>query len=322
MSFNSGRTTGEGQEPDSMEDQAPVSQESPLNRIYSCRYRGLTGCSFTGSPQELSAHYRREHKGDRQLDKDNEETQGTPPKALDQENPFKDLVDDLPTVKSAINISRWKGRLKIQDPGMFKMLFPAEASGEAPGSIGSKLVDLQMADYIRSLTEKTEAGRQPQLPEGPYEEVDEYIDKNGNIAPPDKAYSVRTIKKPIMSASRESSDVRELKEKVENLTQQLENQRFEGLKSSLEGSITSLRNEIKANENELKTLIVSAKELASEWIAAPGPVTQIVGLKMGLKSVIIDEPPTAPAPEGARDGIIDELKKHGYVGKLIEKEKT
>jgi outer membrane murein-binding lipoprotein Lpp len=235
------------------------------------------------------------------------------------DNPFQDLEQDVPAMKSAINAAKWRARLKTMDPSAYRVLFPGEATGEAPGSVSSKLVDLEMANYVRSLTEKNESSRQPQIVEGPYEEVTEYVDKNGNLTAPDRAFTMRTTKRPVALATGESSDVRELKEEVRALNQKLEDQRFESLKSTMESSISSLRNELNSNQSELKTMIVEAADLAKTWIASPGPAAQIAAAKLGFKAVVVEDFPPA-APEGARNGVVEGLKPHGFVARIVEKE--
>lgn len=242
------------------------------------------------------------------------------------ENPLTDLTSDIPMLKDAVTVSRWKMRLKVQDPAMYRLLFPGEVSGEAQGSVSSKLLDLEMANYVRSLTEKTEASHQPILPlypqiaEGQYEEVTEYIDKHGNLCgDPEKAFSLRSIRRPIASAPRESADVRELKEEVKALSQKLEDEKFSSLKTSFDIGLTSLRNEIKSNSSELRVLIESATDLAKTWISSPGPITQMAGSRLGF-DVVTETIPQSSKPEASQD-VVSELRKHGFTGTVIEREK-
>ena len=233
------------------------------------------------------------------------------------ESPISDLTAEIPHIRDAVSLARWKERLRQQDPQLFRVFFPSEP--ETPGAANStaRLVDVEVVRALRSLENETQ---HPKVAaEGPYEEVTEYVDKNGNLAAPDRAFTMRTTKRPVALASGESADVRELKEKVESLTQKLEDERFASLKNSMENSITSLRNEIKNNESELKTLITSATDLAKSWISSPGPAAQIAAAKLGFKAVVVEDFPPA-APEEARDGVVEGLKKHGYVARVVEKE--
>lgn len=97
-----------------------------------------------------------------------------------------------------------------------------------------KLENLEksLADLVKDLP-NTIKNAIPQV-EGQYEEVTEYIDKNGNLcSDPEKAYSLRLIRRPITSAPRESSDVRELKEKVDSLQKSLQDKTIGDLEKSI-----------------------------------------------------------------------------------------
>ena len=97
-----------------------------------------------------------------------------------------------------------------------------------------KLENLErsLADLVKDLP-NTIKNAMPQV-EGQYEEVTEYIDKNGNLCgDPEKAFSLRSIRRPITSAPRESADVRELKEKVDSLTKSLQDKTIGNLEKSI-----------------------------------------------------------------------------------------
>jgi hypothetical protein len=225
-------------------------------------------------------------------------------------------------IKDAVTVSRWKQRLKAQDLTMFKLLFPAEGqdTGDAK-SPTQALVDVEVFRTLRSIRGDEEASRQPQIQiaEGQFEEVTEYIDKNGNLCgDPAKAFSLRSIRRPITSAPRESSDVRELKEKVDSLTKSLQDEKFASLKTSLDTGLTSLRSEITNQQSELKTLITETSSIVKSWISAPGPVATATMSRLGFDAIPI---PTSEAPEGARDDIIDGLRKHGFTARIIERDK-
>lgn len=93
-------------------------------------------------------------------------------------------------------------------------------------------LERSVTDLVRDLP-NTIKNAMPQV-EGQYEEVTEYIDKNGNLcSDPEKAFSLRSIRRPITSAPRESADVRELKEKVDSLTKSLQDKTFGDLEKSV-----------------------------------------------------------------------------------------
>jgi hypothetical protein len=222
-------------------------------------------------------------------------------------------------LKDAVTVSRWKQRLRAQDPNMYRLLFPGEVhdTGDAK-SPTQALVDVEVFRTLRSIRGEDEAGRQPQFAE-PYEEVTEPIDKNGNICDPNKVFSFRTIRRPISSAPRESADVKELKEKVDSLTKSLQDEKLASLKTSLDTGLASLRSEITNQQSELKTLITEASSLAKTWIQSPGPIMQMTGSRLGF-DVVTEQIPTGAVPEEARGGVIEGLRKYGYTARVVERE--
>ena len=100
-------------------------------------------------------------------------------------------------------------------------------------------LERSVADLVKDLP-NTIKNAMPQV-EGQYEEVTEYIDKHGNLCgDPEKAFSLRSIRRPITSAPRESTDVRELKEKVDSLQKSLQDKTI----GDLEKSIKSLADKV------------------------------------------------------------------------------
>lgn len=235
-------------------------------------------------------------------------------------------------------------------------------------------LERSVADLVRDLP-NTIKNAMPQV-EGQYEDVTEYIDKNGKLCgDPEKAFSLRSIRRPITSAPRESSDVKELKEKVDSLTKSLQDKTFGDLEKSVKdladkvnnmgkrseespevrdlksqldqtrSSVTELRETMASKERE--TLVAKidsledrishysttagewrtdeAKLIASELGEIGGIVKEIAKKdRMGLiREIIIPEstqPPTeVAAGEGARGGVIDELRKHGLTARIIER---
>lgn len=109
----------------------------------------------------------------------------------------------------------------------------------------------------------------PQV-EGQYEEVTEYIDKNGKLCgDPEKAFSLRSIRRPITSAPRESSDVRELKEKVDSLQKSLQDKTIGDLEKSIKALADKVdgvgkRSEESPEMRELKTQLDQTRSSFTE----------------------------------------------------------
>jgi len=124
-----------------------------LTAQYPCKFE----CGFVGSPAQLAGHYRSEHRGEKPEASASTAERGPPSR---EESPISDLVSDLPVLKSAVEVSRWKGRLRVQDPAMFRLLFPSE-SGEGSGEPSARLANVAFAEYLRSLQDREEEKRQP-----------------------------------------------------------------------------------------------------------------------------------------------------------------
>ena len=136
-----------------------------------------------------------------------------------------------------------------------------------------KLENLErsLADLVRDLP-NTIKNAMPQV-EGQYEEATEYIDKNGNLCgDPEKAFSLRSIRRPISSAPRESADVKELKEKVDSLAKSLQDKTIGDLEKSIKALADKVDSvgkrpeespemrELKLQLNQTRTNITELKE--------------------------------------------------------------
>jgi len=129
-------------------------------------------------------------------------------------------------------------------------------------------LERSVADLVRDLP-NTIKNAMPQV-EGQYEEVTEYIDKNGKLCgDPEKAFSLRSIRRPITSAPRESSDVRELKEKVDSLTKSLQDKTIGDLEKSIKALTDKVdgmgrRPEESPEMRDLKTQLDQTRTTLSE----------------------------------------------------------
>jgi len=241
------------------------------------------------------------------------------------EDPRSEEAQDLRAEVRLLELEKQRleklARIQRLDPGYGR---PSPPNYEDPDIVfltGLRKKELFEAE-IAKVQAQTEACRQPPQPifDGQYEEVTEYIDKNGNLCgDPEKAFSLRSIRRPIASAPRESTDVRELKEEVKALSQKLEDEKFSSLKTSFDIGLTSLRNEIKANSSELRVLIESATDLAKTWIASPGPVAVAGMSRLGFEAITEPIPQAESTPEASRE-IIDGLREHGFTARIIERD--
>ena len=260
----------------------PVPDQDPLRAIYPCRY----GCGFSGRPQELSAHYRRDHRGDRQPIGDDRDVGGAPSRPSLEEDPrdaeFRDLAKQVKVLELQRQQLDKEQRIRRLDPGF-----------------GGRALSTEDPDiaFLNSLRKK--------------ELLEAEVDKTRAQA---EAY-----RNPWPAPPAADAEVGKLRDELAKMKEQMQDQRFEFLKNSLETSIQGLRSELKNNQSELKTMIVEAADLAKTWIASPGPAAQIAAAKLGFKAVVVEDFPPA-APEGARNGVVEGLKPHGFVARIVEKE--
>lgn len=129
-------------------------------------------------------------------------------------------------------------------------------------------LERSVADLVKDLP-NTIRNAMPQV-EGQYEEVTEYIDKHGNLCgDPEKAFSLRSIRRPITSAPRESADVRDLKEKVDSLTKSLQDKTIGDLEKSIKALADKVdsvgkRPEESPEVRELKTQLDQTRSSVTE----------------------------------------------------------
>lgn len=82
---------------------------------------------------------------------------GGPSKGL--ESPIPDLFAELPAIKDAVVFSRWKARLRQQDPQLFRVFFPEAVAAEVQDPT-NRLVNLELVRYLRAMREEEETKAQ------------------------------------------------------------------------------------------------------------------------------------------------------------------
>jgi len=234
-----------------------------------------------GDPLSMGRHIRQDHRQDRQPTGENRDG-GGPSSEDPRDLESRDLQKQVKLLELRRQELEKQARILRLDPGY------GRASGPLEDPDLAFLTSLRKKDLIEAEVEKiraqTEAYRQPQF----------------------------------LPAPQDNDEVKELREELRALQKQVDDKRFDDLKSSMENAITGLRSELNSNQSELKTMIVEAADLAKTWISNPGPIMQIGASRLGFEAVPV---PTSEAPEGARDDIIEGLRKHGFTARIIEREK-
>jgi len=144
------------------------------------------------------------------------------------------------------------------------------------GDVSKELTE-EMKNLKKELVSKLDAAA---TPEGQYEEVKEFIDAEGNLCDPKVAKSIRLRKIPI--ASKETTEITELRRQMSDLSAQFQNKEISGIKEE----VAKLR-EDRGKKPEESDAIKTLKETLD------AQKTLIEGLKTTIedkdKKVLVDK---------------------------------
>ncbi|MDH5771054.1 MAG: hypothetical protein OEZ25_07200 [Candidatus Bathyarchaeota archaeon] len=76
------------------------------------------------------------------------------------QSPIQDLVDEIPNIRDAVELSRWKRRLQLENPELANLMYPEE--GQRKSDISEKLVNLEAFRLLRQMRKEEEYNGQPQ----------------------------------------------------------------------------------------------------------------------------------------------------------------
>lgn len=217
-------------------------------------------------------------KEEKRMSKSEEGSAGATDKVSkdDEEGLVGDFKDENRLAASAVVLARNKSRLRQQDPGLYNSLFP---SGQ-PESNTSRLADLEIARYIRSMRLEEEGARH----------------NNG-----DSSNETALLRKELETVKEEmrKKDVEELKGEIAELRQ-------------------DLRHSTGSN-SDLAVVIKETSNLIGKALETPGVLRNYLlpgdGYVQDKKSAPLLAQPVEP---GSRS-VVSELSKRGLVTKIIER---
>lgn len=218
----------------------------------------------------------------RKAEKKLEKAQGEPSglgKADDEEkNLIEDFKGENALAASAVILARNKSRLKLQDPALYNSLFP---SGQQPESNTSRLADLEIARYIRSMRLEEESARH----------------NNG-----DSSNETALLRKELQNVKEEmrKKDVEDLKGQIAELRQEMRH------------STNSA--------SDLAVVVREGKDLLVKALENPGPLRNYLAPdNVNIRSPG-DAPALLRAqPAEAQSGLIAALRAHGLTTHVVQR---
>jgi hypothetical protein len=267
--------------PDISEDiqtEPPISEISETSESYSCP---ICQKAFT-SQSSLKAHMIRSHRT-RGLEYSRE---APTPTVEPMESPIPDLLSDLKNIKSAVEFARWRDRLKMQAPDLYRVFFPTPKS-EASEDVTSKLVNLEALRIMRQIREEMEASR-PNQP-------------NNN----DSAL----IQSQLESYREELSKLREELHKKELEIYQKDLQHLNSAIEDLKRQVENAR----LATSDFAVLIKEVKDLGEKWIKfSGGPLVELLMNSLGYVKLPSEKLITKEA-EKAEESLLELFEKRGWV---------
>ena len=221
-------------------------------------------------------------KAAKKLSKSGEEPSNSLGKPDDEEKTLiSDFKGESSLASSALVLARNKSRLRQTDPALYNSLFP---SGQ-PESNTSRLADLEIARYIKSMRMEEESARH----------------NNGD-----------------------STEALNLRKEIDALKEEMHKKDLEALQKQsdkLEAQIGELREDMRHSTNSGSDLAVVVKEasgLLEKVVTSDGVLRRyLLPDKIDIKSAS-EAPALQGQPEG-RNGVLDVLRPYGLVTKIVQR---
>jgi hypothetical protein len=204
-------------------------------------------------------------------------------KADDEEKSLiADFKGENTLAASAVVLARNKSRLRQQDPALYNSLFP---SGQQPESNTSRLADLEIARYIKSMRLEEEAGHS----------------NNGD------------------------SNALGFQKQIDDLRAQLHQKDVEALKKETEklaGEIGELRADLRHSTNSASDLSVVVREasgLLEKIVTSDGPLRQYLMPNGSIPIKPVADAPPLLQGQPVETRLFETLKAHGLTTHIIER---
>jgi SMC interacting uncharacterized protein involved in chromosome segregation len=204
------------------------------------------------------------------------------------ETPIPDLLADLKNIKSAVEFARWRDRLKMQAPDLYRVFFPTPKPEESE-DVTSKLVNIEVFRLLRQIREEMQSSRPNQ--------------SNSNDSALTALQSQLQAYKEELSRLREElsrkereiyeKDIQHLNSAIEDLKRQVENARLA--------------------TSDFAVLIKEVKDLGEKWIKfSGGPLVELLMNSLGYVKVPSEKLITKETEE-AEQSLLSLFEKRGWV---------
>jgi DNA repair exonuclease SbcCD ATPase subunit len=268
--------------PDISEDiqtEPPISEMSETSESYSCP---ICQKAFT-SQSSLKAHMIRTHRT-RGLEYSRE---APTPNIQPMESPIPDLLADLKNIKSAVEFARWRDRLKLQAPDLYRVFFPTPKSEESEDT-SKLLVNLEVFRLLRQIREEMEASRPNQ---------------------PNNNDSLTSLQNQLENYRQELS---KLREELNRREKELHEKDIQHLNAAIEDLKRQVENARLAT-SDFAVLIKEVKDLGEKWIKfSGGPLVELLMNSLGYVKLPSEKLITKEA-EKAEESLLELFEKRGWV---------
>jgi len=250
---------------------------TPISADYQCPDCGRV----FDNPNSLKMHRIKVHR-------QSEYSRGEPtPNIQPMESPIPDLLADLKNIKSAVEFARWRDRLKMQAPDLYRVFFPTPKP-EASEDVTSKLVNLEVFRLLRQIREEMQASR-PNEPNN-----DSALTSLQNQL---QAYKeeLSRLREELSQKEKEiyQKDIQHLNSAIEDLKRQVENARLA--------------------TSDFAVLIKEVKDLGEKWIKfSGGPLVELLMNSLGYVKVPSEKLITKEA-EKAEQSLIELFEQKGWI---------
>ena len=263
-----------------IETEPPISEISEKSEGFRC---DICGKTFS-SESSLRGHLIRSHRT-----RDSSYSKGGPtPTVEPMESPIPDLLADLKNIKSAVEFARWRDRLKLQAPDLYRVFFPTPKS-EASEDVTSKLVNLEALRIMRQIREEMEASRPNQ--------------------PNSNDLALTTLQSQLESYREELSKLREELHKKELEIYQKDLQHLNSAIEDLKRQVENAR----LATSDFAVLVKEVKDLGEKWIKfSGGPLVELLMNSLGYVKMPSEKLITKEA-EKAEESLLELFEKRGWV---------
>jgi DNA repair exonuclease SbcCD ATPase subunit len=192
------------------------------------------------------------------------------------ETPIPDLMADLKNIKSAVEFARWRDRLKMQAPDLYRVFFPTPKPEEFE-DVTSKLVNIEVFRLLRQIREEMEGSR------------------------PNNLTSLQ-------------SQLEGYKEELTRLREELHKKDIDFLTQTVQ-DLKQQINSLRGSTSDLVALVREAKDLGEKWIRlGGGPLAELFLGQLGFVKVPASQTKViTEEAEQSEKSLIEKFTERGWV---------